>query len=387
MGLFRFLTAGESHGKGLTIVVEGMPAGVPLTEAMLRADLARRQLGYGRGGRMKIETDYAEILSGVRHGRTLGSPIALFIQNRDWENWKDKVMQIEPVEDEVKKVTRLRPGHADLTGTLKYGFDDVRNVLERASARETAARVAAGGVAKALLAPLGVRFNSHTVAIGRLRRAERPDVDWQAVEASPLHTDDPELEQQAIATIDAAREAGDTLGGEIEVVVEGVPFGLGSHVQWDRKLDARIAHAIMSINAVKAVAIGAGLEAGALTGSEHHDVITYQPQAGRSPWRHATNRAGGIVGGISNGEPIIVRFGLKPIATLGKPLPSVDLITHEEVSAHYERSDVCVVPAAGVIGESMLALVIADAVLEKFGGDSLSELEANFRSFLAAIDR
>ena len=364
-----------------------MPAGVPLTDAMRRADLARRQLGYGRGGRMKIETDHAEILGGVRHGLTLGSPIALFVQNRDWENWKDRVMQIEPVEDEVKKVTRLRPGHADLTGTIKYGFDDVRNVLERASARETAARVAAGGVAKALLAPFGVRFFSHTVAIGRYRRRGRDEVDWRAVEASPLRTDDPDLERQAIAAIDAAKEAGDTLGGEIEVRAEGVPIGLGSHVQWDRKLDGQIAQAMMSINAVKAVAIGAGLEAGALTGREHHDVISYQPgRSGLGPWRHLTNRAGGIVGGISNGEPIVVRVGLKPIATLGKPLPSVDLITHETVNAHYERSDVCVVPAAGVIGEAMLALVLANAFAEKFGGDSLAEMQANFRNYLASVD-
>ncbi|HEX2173477.1 MAG TPA: chorismate synthase [Dehalococcoidia bacterium] len=386
--MIRFLTAGESHGPGLIIQVEGLPAGVPLTEAMIRADLARRQLGYGRGGRMKIETDYAEIWGGVRHGLTLGSTIALLIRNRDWENWKDLVMKIEPVEEDVKKVTRLRPGHADLTGAIKYGFDDVRNVLERASARETAARVAAGAVAKALLTQFGVRFFSHTVAIGRLRRREWEGVDWEAVEASPLRTDDPDLEERAIAAIDAAREAGDTLGGEIEVRAEGVPIGLGSYVQWDRKLDARIAQAIMSINAVKAVAIGAGLEAGALTGREHHDVITYQPgDPGSSPWRHLTNHAGGIVGGISNGEPIIVRFGLKPIATLGKPLPSVDLLTHETVNAHYERSDVCVVPAAGVIGEAMLALVLADAFAEKFGGDSLAEMQTNYRSFMVTVDR
>jgi len=382
MGHFRFLTAGESHGRGLTVIVEGVPAGLPLRAEDIDRDLARRQGGYGRGGRMKIERDHAEITAGVRHGKTLGSPIALWIENRDWPNWTER-MAVEPVEVPVERVTRLRPGHADLPGAIKYGFDDVRNVLERASARETTARVAAGGIAKRLLAEFGIAFFSHTVAIGGVRAQPSEPIDWDAVERSPVRTADPDAEAAMIAAIDAAKQDGDTVGGEVEVRVTGVPIGLGSYVHWDRKLDGRIAQAICSINAFKGVAFGAGFEATALRGSQGHDVILPADRWGSRPWPHATNRHGGIEGGISTGEDIIVRCAVKPIPTLAHPLPSVDLDTGEEVLAHYERSDVCVVPAAGVVAEAMVAVVLADAFLEKFGGDSLAETRANYEHFLA----
>lgn len=394
--MFRFLTAGESHGKGLTIIIEGMPAGVPLSEEQIAADLRRRQGGYGRGGRMQIERDYAEITAGVRHGRTLGSPIALFIQNRDWVNWQER-MAVEPVEAEIERVTRLRPGHADLTGALKYDHADVRNVLERASARETAARVAAGAVARQLLTPFGVELHSHTVGLGGvaldLDRLLPPEatswtraLDWQRVEESPLRCADPEAEPAMIAAIDAAKSDGDTVGGQVMVVAEGVPVGLGSYVQWDRKLDARIALAMMSINAVKGVGMGVGP---ATRGSESHDVIEVgqNEQNGQANprlpfgWRRRSNRAGGVEGGISNGDEIVVLVTLKPIPTLASPLPSVDLATGASVQAHYERSDVAVVPAAGVVGEAMLAITLAQAWLEKFGGDSLAELRRNVEGY------
>ncbi len=384
MGQFRFLTAGESHGKGLTMIIEGLPAGLPLAESDIAPDLARRQGGYGRGGRMKIEKDHAEITAGVRHGRTLGSPVALWIQNRDWVNWTEK-MAIEPVETEIERVTRLRPGHADLPGAIKYGFDDVRNVLERASARETAARVAVGAVAKRLLAEFGVTFRSHTLAIGGVRAEPLEPIDWEAVEASPVRCADPKAAEAMVAAINAAKPDGDTVGGEIEVRVEGVPPGLGSHVHWDRRLDGRIAQAILSINAFKAVGLGLGFESAARRGSQVHDVILPIAQWHGRPWRHATNNAGGIEGGITTGEPIIVRAAIKPIPTLAHPLPSVDLDTGEEVLAHYERSDVCVVPAAGVVAEAMVAIVLADAWLEKFGGDTLEEIRHNLQGYLATI--
>ncbi len=384
MGQFRFLTAGESHGKGLTMIIEGLPAGLPLAESDIAPDLARRQGGYGRGGRMKIEKDHAEITAGVRHGRTLGSPVALWIQNRDWVNWTEK-MAIEPVETEIERVTRLRPGHADLPGAIKYGFDDVRNVLERASARETAARVAVGAVAKRLLAEFGVTFRSHTLAIGGVRAEPREPIDWEAVETSPVRCADPQAAEAMIAAINAAKPDGDTVGGEVEVRVEGVPPGLGSHVHWDRRLDGRIAQAILSINAFKAVGLGLGFESAARRGSQVHDVILPIAQWHGRPWRHATNNAGGIEGGITTGEPIIVRAAIKPIPTLAHPLPSVDLDTGEEVLAHYERSDVCVVPAAGVVAEAMVAIVLADAWLEKFGGDTLEEIRHNLQGYLATI--
>ena len=378
--MFRFLTSGESHGKGLSIVIEGMPAGLPLSEDYIAAELRRRQGGYGRGGRMQIEQDRAEIMAGVRHGLTMGSPIALWIRNRDWENWLE-AMSIEPIDKEVPPVTRLRPGHADLPGVIKYGLDDVRPILERASARETAARVAVGAVAKKLLAEFGMEIHSHTLAIGGVEATPTHPIDWEAVAASPVRTADPAAETAMIAAIDAAREAGDTVGGVIEIIAEGAPIGLGSHVQWDRRLDGRLAQALVSINAVKGVEIGGGFAQTAWRGSQVHDVIL--PAApGETPWQRASNRAGGMEAGISNGMPIVVRAALKPIPTLAKPLPSVNLITGEEVLAHYERSDVCVVPAAGVVGEGMVAIVLAQALLEKFGGDHLSELRRNYEGYM-----
>lgn len=384
MGEFRFLTAGESHGKGLTAIVEGLPAGLPLSEADIARDMSRRQGGYGRGGRMKIEKDFAEITAGVRHGRTLGSPLALWVQNRDWVNWGEK-MAVGPVDIEIERVTRMRPGHADLPGSIKYGFDDVRNVLERASARETAARVAVGGVAKRLLGEFGIVFHSHTLSIGPVRSNPPEPIDWEALEQDPVRCGDPDASAAMVAEINAAKHDGDTVGGEVEVRVTGVPIGLGSHVQWDRKLDGRIAQAICSINAFKGVGFGLGFEASTMRGSKVHDVILPRDQWPDHPWAHATNNHGGIEGGTTTGEPIIVRCAVKPIPTLAHPLPSVDLDTGEEVTAHYERSDVCVVPAAGVVAEAMIAIVLADAWLEKFGGDTLDEIRANHDAFLASI--
>lgn len=383
-GRFRFLTAGESHGKGLTAVIEGLPAGLPLSEDDIARDLARRQRGYGRGGRMKIERDRAEITAGVRHGLTLGSPVALWVENRDWANWTER-MAVAPVEAEVERVTRLRPGHADLPGAVKYGFDDVRNVLERASARETAARVAVAGAAKRLLDEFGVAFRSHTIAIGGVRAEAGAAIDQEALEADPVRCADPAASAAMVAAIDAAKADGDTLGGQVEVRVSGVPLGLGSHVQWDRKLDGRIAQAICSINAFKGAGLGLGFDATDRRGSQTHDVILPAEQWGERPWRHGSNNHGGIEGGMSTGEEIVVRAAVKPIPTLAHPLPSVDLETGEEVLAHYERSDVCVVPAAGVVAEAMVAIVLADAWLEKFGGDSLAELRANVEGYLRAL--
>ncbi len=384
MGRFRFLTSGESHGKGLTALIEGLPAGLPLTEDDIARDMTRRQGGYGRGGRMKIEKDRAEITAGVRHGLTLGSPVALWITNRDWVNWTEK-MAVEPVDAEIERVTRLRPGHADLPGAIKYGFDDVRNVLERASARETAARVAVAGVAKRLLDEFGVSFRSHTLAIGGVRSQVGQEADWEAVEADPVRCADPAASEQMVSAIDAAKSDGDTLGGQVEVRVSGVPLGLGSYVQWDRKLDGRIAQAICSINAFKGVGLGLGFDATEQRGSQTHDVILPADQWGERPWPHGTNRHGGIEGGITTGEDIVVRAAVKPIPTLAHPLPSVDLDTGEEVLAHYERSDVCVVPAAGVVAEAMVAIVLADAWLEKFGGDSLAEMRTSVEAHLAGL--
>ena len=376
--MFRFLTAGESHGKGLVAIIEGVPAGLALDEDYIACDLARRQAGYGRGARMEIERDRAEIISGVRHGITMGSPISLLIWNRDWENWTE-VMSISPVEQEIEPLTRLRPGHADLAGAIKYNLDDVRPILERASARETTSRVAVGAVARKLLAEFGIEIHSHTVCIGGCWAKQSETVDWAAVENSPVRCADSEAEKAMIFAIDESREAGDSVGGVFEAIASGVPIGLGSHVQWDRRLDGRVAQAMMSINAVKGVEIGAGFAVADLPGSQVHDAIQTSAEC---QWRHASNRAGGIEGGISNGEPIIVRAAVKPIPTLAKPMPSADLRTGEAVEAHFERSDVCVVPAAGVIGEAMLAIVLAEAVLEKFGGDHIAETLRNYRSYL-----
>ena len=381
--MVRFLTAGESHGQGLVIIVEGVPAGLSLSEDYIGAHLVRRQRGYGRGGRMLIEQDWAHIVSGVRHGLTLGSPIGMTIENKDWVNWQEP-MSVEPVEAEVNRVTRLRPGHADLPGTMKYGFQDVRNVLERASARETAARVAAGAVSLRLLEEFGVEVHSHAIAIGgHWAKAEGP-IDWQQVEESPVRCADPEAAQHMMAAIDEAKEAGDTVGGVVEVVAANVPIGLGSHVHWDRKIDARIAQALMSINAVKACSIGEGWESVDLRGSLVHDII--EPAGDSSkPWQRNTNRSGGTEGGMTSGTPLVARFAIKPISTLRNPLPSVDLDTGELVQAHYERSDVCQVPPAGVIGEAMVALVLADAFMEKFGGDHIEETRRNYQAYLKTV--
>ena len=385
---FRFLTAGESHGRTLGVTIEGVPAGLGLTEADLEVDLARRQRGYGRGARQQIEHDRAEIVAGVRHGRTLGSPILLLVANRDWDNWT-KVMQVEPLSDEQAAalaeaaaggdkrstpVTRVRPGHADLAGALKYGHDDVRNVLERASARETAARVAAGGVARAFLRELGIEVWSFTAEVGGVAvdpaRASR---SREEADASPLRCPDPKAEAAMIGRIDEAREKGDTIGGVFEVVATGVPIGLGSYVQWDRRLDAALAAAVMSINIVKGVELGLGFEQTRRFGSEVHDVIEGRGEAGR--WIHRSNNAGGLTAGVSNGEPIVVRGAVKPISTLARPLPSADLLSGEAVEkAHYERSDISVVPAAGIVGEAMVLLTLARFVLEKTGGDSMAEV-------------
>lgn len=373
MGRLRFLTAGESHGQMLVVVVEGFPAGVPVLAADLERDLARRQGGHGRGGRMQIEHDRAQIVAGVRHGYTLGSPIALLIPNRDWPNWSER-MAVEPGV-ETEPVTRVRPGHADLAGALKYGHRDVRNVLERASARETAARVAAGALARVLLAQFGIAVASFTVAIGGHRTSARPRTaeDWQRVEASPVRCPDPQVEAAMVAAIDAARAAGDTLGGIFQVEATGLPIGLGSHVHWDRRLDGLLAQAVVSIPSVKGVEFGLGFDVAGTPGSRVHDVFApAQGEANR--WRRATNNAGGLEGGMSNGEAIVLRAACKPIPTLARPLPSRDLLTGEEVIAHHERSDVCVVPAAGVVGEAMTCLVLADVLLETLGGDSLDAL-------------
>jgi len=380
----RWLTAGESHGPQLTVVIEGLPAGLEISEEDLRRDLARRQGGHGRGGRQKIETDFARIVSGVRGGYTIGSPVTLVLENKDHVNW---IAQMTPAKEgfEPKPVTRLRPGHADLAGALKYGHTDIRNVLERSSARETATRVAAGGVARKLLGHFGIDVVSFTQSVGPVdigfAGCDPSTIDVDDVERSPVRCPDPAASARMVAAIDEAGARGDTLGGTFRVVARGVPPGLGSFVHWDRKLDGRLAHAILSINAVKGVEFGAGFEGSSKPGSEFHDEIDYSE--GR--FHHLTNRAGGITGGVSNGEPIDLRVAMKPISTMKNPMPSIDLKTHEKTQAHYERSDVCVVPAAGVIGEAVVALALAEALLEKFGGDSMLELERNYRSYMEAI--
>jgi chorismate synthase len=380
----RFLTAGESHGQALVAILEGVPAGLPVTEEFIAVDLRRRQGGHGRSRRQQIEQDHAALVGGVRHGHTLGSPIAMVIANRVWEDWQE-VMQVGPYEGEPKRLTRLRPGHADLAGSMKYGFDDARNILERASARETAARVAVGAVCRRLLEEFGVAVHSHTTSIGDITANVAGEPDWSTVEESAVRCADLEAGKRMCAAIDAAQEAGDTLGGTFEMWATGVPIGLGSHVMWDRKLDGLLAQAVMSIHAVKGVEIGGGFTVAAGPGSKAHDVILPPDKWDGRPWRRETNRAGGLEGGMTNGEPVVVRGALKPISTLSKPLPSVDLITAEEIKAHYERSDVCTVPAAGVVGEAMVAIVLARAMVEKFGGDSLDEMRRNFTAYQATI--
>ena len=386
--MIRWFTAGESHGQGLVIIVEGVPAALPISEEYIGVQLARRQRGYGRGGRMLIEQDRASIISGVRHGYTLGSPIGMTMENKDWVNWQE-AMAVEYVENPSQegrnaRVTRIRPGHADLPGTMKYGFDDVRNSLERASARETAARVAAGSISMRLLEEFGIKFHSHAISIGPVWAEPQGTVDWDEVEESPVRCADAEAAARMMVEIDDAKEAGDTVGGTVEVVAEGVPIGLGSHVHWDRKIDARIAQALMSINAVKAVSIGEGWAAISRRGSEFQDVIEPVTDPD-NPWQRNTNRSGGTEGGMTTGMPVIARFAIKPIATLRNPLPSVDLDTGEPVQAHFERSDVCQVPPAGVIGEAMVAMVLADAFMEKFGGDSISETRRNYEGYMKTV--
>ncbi len=383
--MFRFLTAGESHGPCLTMVVEGLPAGLTLEKAIVDADLRRRQGGYGRGGRMKIEKDAVRFLSGVRHGKTLGSPITLQIENLDWVNWEER-MSAEPVDALVEPVTRVRPGHADFTGSIKYGHDDVRNTIERSSSRETAARVAVGGICRQFLAAFGIAIHSHVLSVvdvgyetpRAMTREAYPDEMWPVVEESPMRCADAALTEKMIARILEAKREGDTCGGVFEVVATGVPIGLGSYSQWDRRLGARLGLAMMSIPSVKAMEIGAGFDATRTTGSHVHDVLRH---AEDGAWSHLTNNAGGIEGGITDGEPIVVRVGVKPIPTLAHPLPSVDLATGENIDqSRYERSDVCVVPAAGVVGEAMMAVVLTEALLEKFGGDSINEILRNYQS-------
>jgi chorismate synthase len=382
--MLRFTTAGESHGRSLVAIVEGLPAGLPVDQSLIDNELRRRQLGYGRGGRMKIERDYAEILTGVRHGLTLGSPVTLLIENKDWPNWTD-VMASEARDlapEKSRRLKRPRPGHADLPGGLKYDVRDLRNILERASARETTARVACGALVKQLLSVFGVEIRSHVIQLGGIPEAPL-ELSWEAIAAiadeAPLHCADDNAQQRMIALIDDVRKQGDTLGGIFEVVARGVVPGLGSHTAWDLKLDGLLAQAVMSIPAVKAVAIGAGAEASSLPGSEVHDEIAYN--ADTREFIRETNRAGGLEGGITNGEQIRVRGHLKPLSTLRRALRSVDIDTKEEEAAAFERSDVTAVPAAGVIGESMVALVLGSAMREKFGGDSLGEMKRNFEGY------
>ena len=382
--MFRFTTAGESHGRALVAVLEGLPAGLPVDVEAIDRELARRQWGYGRGGRMKIERDRADILSGVRHGLTLGSPVTFLIENKDWANWTDVMAtgarDIPP--EKSRRVKRPRPGHADLAGGQKFGARDLRNILERASARETAARVACGALAKQLLAAFAVEVRSHVIQLGHVPDAPL-ELSWDEIAAipedAPLRCADGAAQARMVALIDEKRREGDTLGGIFEVVARGVVPGLGSHTSWEEKLDGRLAQAVMSIPAVKAVAIGAGSRASSLPGSEVHDEIAYE-EASKQFIRH-TNRAGGLEGGITNGEEVRVRGHLKPISTLRRALRSVDIDTKEEESAAFERSDVTAVPAAGVIGEAMVALVLAAAMREKFGGDSLGEMRRNFEGY------
>lgn len=386
--MFRFTTAGESHGRALVAIVEGLPAGLPIDIEHINHELWRRQQGYGRGARMKIEQDRVEILSGVRHGHTLGSPVALMIENKDWENWQE-VMATEAIDmpaEKSRRVKRPRPGHADLAGGLKYDARDLRNVLERASARETAARVACGGFAKQLLAEFGVEIRSHVIQLGGI--PDKPlELTFNQIAAipkdSPLNCADKDAQQKMIDLIDQKKSEGDTLGGVFEVVARGILPGLGSHTSWDQKLDGRLAQAIMSIHAVKAVAIGAGFEASSLPGSEVHDEISYSGESNQ--FTRATNRAGGLEGGVTNGEEIRVRGHLKPISTLRRALRSVDIDTKHEEKAAFERSDITVVPAAGVIGEAMIALTLAAAMREKFAGDSLGEMKRNFAGYRAQL--
>ena len=408
--MFRFLTAGESHGQGLTVIVDGVPAGLALSEEYVTVDLARRQVGYGRGGRMQIERDHADILAGVRHGLTMGSPISMWVENRDWVSgtgpdgvpWQ-QVMSVSPTDASFESITKLRPGHADTPGIAKYAQEDARNILERSSARESAARVAAGAVARRFLEEFGIEVHSHVVALAGVEAHPAYPVDWAALEAPPYHRDqqegsktaavrcaDPEAAAQMIDAIDAIRDAGDSAGGIIEVIATGAPIGLGTHIQWDRKLSTRLAAAVMSMNAVKGVEFGAGFAQAHLPGSQVHDVIrpveewASAPGGGWvQPWPRRTNNAGGLEGGMTTGEPLVVRAVVKPIATLIKGLETVDSASGGFVAqAHFERSDITFVPTCAVIGEAMVAMTLADAMLEKFGGDHIQETKRNWKAYL-----
>ncbi|HYA87484.1 MAG TPA: chorismate synthase [Nitrospirota bacterium] len=379
--MLRFLTAGESHGELLMGIIEGMPAGLLIRVTDIDRDLSRRQVGYGRGNRMKIERDQVKIYSGVRWGRTLGSPVGLMIRNKDWENWRDKMSVDTMFLNSADPLTRPRPGHADLAGALKYNMTDIRNILERSSARETAMRVAVGSVAKRLLEEFGIEVVSHVLSLGgvyaKVPKISVPELKKRA-EVSELRCSDPDAEKRMMRKIDEAKAAGDTLGGVFEVIIQGVPVGLGSHAHWDRKLDARLANALMSIQAIKGVEVGAGFGVANRPGSQVHDEIFWSRKEG---FYRKTNMAGGIEGGISNGEPIVLRAAMKPLPTLMKPLRSVDLASKRPFKASVERSDVSAVPAAGVVAEAAVAFEIASALVEKFGGDSIDEMKRNFSQY------
>jgi chorismate synthase len=387
--MLRFLTAGESHGQTLTAIVEGIPSGLDISAKQINTELKRRQAGYGRGGRMQIESDTAEISSGVRFGKTLGSPITLIIRNRDWVNWQEK-MAVEPLPEgeSFSVITQPRPGHADLAGAIKFRHTDIRNVLERSSARETAARVAVGSVARILLKEFDIKIASCVIAIGEVK--DNTDVTswpitdiYQASESSLVRCVSPKTTQQMLKEIDKAKDKGDTLGGIFEILIDGLPIGLGNYTQWDTRLDGRLAQAVMSIPAIKGVEFGAGFQGAYLPGSQVHDAIYYEDDK----FCRKTNNAGGLEGGMTNGERLVVRAAMKPIATLMKPLPSVDMVTKEKTAATVERSDVCAVPAAAVIGEAMVAIELCRAMQEKFGGDSLIEMKLNHRLYLEYIEK
>ncbi len=385
--MLRFETAGESHGECLVATLTGLPAGVPVSLAAIDRELWRRQQGFGRGGRMKIETDRAHIVSGVRHSKTIGSPIAILLENKDWKNWTEALPVENGDEDKKKPVTRPRPGHADLAGAIKYNFHDARYILERASARETTSRVAVGALAKAYLAEFGIKVLSHVIAVGgaRLERA----ATWEELVALSRKDEvllgcvDAEAEQRMKAVVDEAYKTGDTVGGVFEVVARGVPPGLGSHIAWDTRLDGKLAQAIVSMQAVKGVEVGFAAEGAAAFGSKVQDTIQYDRE--KPGFTRGANRAGGLEGGMTNGQDILVRGMLKPISTLRRPLESADLATHEPALAAYERSDIAVVPAAGVIGEAMVALVLAAAMIEKFGGDSMEEAKRNYQGYMEQV--
>ncbi len=375
----QFLTSGESHGKGLLGILDGLPAGFEINEEYIDRQLKRRQMGHGRGGRMKIEKDHAQLWGGVRHGLTLGSPIGILIDNLDWKNWTKK-MSVDPVDEKIRPVTLPRPGHADLAGVHKYDFDDIRNILERSSARETTMRVALGSVCRKLLEEVGIHIGSRVVQIHNVKDESKyeltPDNMNERADKSPVRCLDTKAEIEMIDIIDKAKKAGDSVGGVFEVIATGVPYGLGSYTQWNNKLQARISTMMMSINAFKGIEIGSGFKSASQFGSNVHDEIGYHD----GMFTRYTNNAGGIEGGMSNAQPIVLWMSMKPISTLIKPLRSVDIVTHEEKSAHKERTDSCAVPAASVVSESMLCITLADALLEKFGGDSINQLKSHINS-------